>query len=142
MLGQVVVRLRLTGQMEAWTVATENVLPTGRKTRALLAAIALSAPRPASRSRLAELLWSRRPEDQARASLRQEIQLLLKALAVAKTEILHVSRDHLSLVPGATWIDAEEIARATTSQPAALSLLDGDLLEDLDGVDPAFDKWL
>ena len=27
--------------------------------------------------------------------------------------------------------------RATTAQPAALSLLDGDLLEDLDGVDPA-----
>jgi len=38
---------RLTGQMEAWTVSNESVLPTGRKTRALLAAIALSAPRPA-----------------------------------------------------------------------------------------------
>jgi DNA-binding SARP family transcriptional activator/TolB-like protein len=139
---RVVVRLRLAGQIEAWTVANESVLPTGRKTRALLAAVALSAPRAASRSRLAELLWSRRPEDQARASLRQEIQLLLKALSVAKTEILHVSRDYLSLVPGVTWIDAEEIARATTGQAAALSLLDGDLLEDLDGIDPAFDKWL
>ena len=32
--------------------------------------------------------------------------------------------------------------RATTAQPASLSLLDGDLLEDLDGVDPAFDAWL
>src|SRR5208337_4845930 len=28
------------------------------------------------------------------------------------------------------------------SQPASLSLLDGDLLEDLDGVDPNFDAWL
>jgi hypothetical protein len=55
------IRLRLTGQMGAWTVSNENVLPTGRKTRALLAIIALSAPRPASRGRLAELLWSRRP---------------------------------------------------------------------------------
>ena len=140
--GPSVVRLRLAGQMEAWTVSNDNVLPTGRKTRALLAAIALSAPRPASRIRLAELLWSRRPEEQARASLRQEIQLLLRALAPAKTEILHVTRDHLSLDPRATWVDAQQIMHAATSKPAALSLLDGELLEDLDGIDPAFDMWL
>jgi DNA-binding SARP family transcriptional activator/TolB-like protein len=140
--GPVVVRLRLAGHMEAWTVANENVLPTGRKTRALLAAVALSAPRPASRGRLAELLWSRRPEEQARASLRQEIQLLLKALAPAKTEILRITRDQLSLTPGATWVDVDEIMRAATYRPAALSLLDGELLEDLDGIDPAFDMWL
>jgi DNA-binding SARP family transcriptional activator/TolB-like protein len=117
-------------------------LPTGRKTRALLAAVALAAPRPALRARLAELIWSRRPEEQARASLRQEIQLLLKALAPAKTEVLHVTRDHLSLAPGITWVDVEEITRASASKPAALALLDGELLEDLDGIDPAFDMWL
>src|ERR1700691_1473687 len=108
---QIVVRLCLIRQMEAWAVNSETVLPTGPKTRALLAAIALSAPRPALRGRLAELLWSRRPEEQARASLRQEIQLLLKALAPAKTEILHVTRDHLSLAPDVTWIDVGEIMR-------------------------------
>ncbi len=139
---QVVVRLRLIGQMEAWTVTSENVLPAGRKTRALLAAIALSAPRPALRGRLAELLWSRRPEEQARASLRQEIHRLLETLSIAKSEILIVTRDHLTLRPGAVWVDVEEVMRATTSQPASLSLLDGDLLEDLDGIDPTFDAWL
>jgi len=128
--------------MEAWTVTSENVLPAGRKTRALLAAIALSAPRPALRGRLAELLWSRRPEEQARASLRQEIHRLLEVLAPAKTEILHVTRDHLSLKPGAVWVDVEEVMRATISQPASLSLLDGELLEDLAGIDPTFDTWL
>jgi DNA-binding SARP family transcriptional activator/TolB-like protein len=138
----IVVRLRLIGQMEAWTVTSENVLPSGRKTRALLAAIALSAPRPALRGRLAELLWSRRPEEQARASLRQEIHRMLEVLEPAKTDILQVTRDHLSLKPGAVWVDVEEVMRATTSQPASLSLLDGDLLEDLDGVDPSFDMWL
>lgn len=140
--GQVVVRMRLIGQMEAWTLTSESVLPAGRKTRALFAVIALSAPRPALRGRLAELLWSRRPEEQARASLRQEIHRLLETLAPAGTEILHVTRDHLSLRPGLVWIDVEEVMRATTDQPASLSLLDGDLLEDLDGVDPAFDTWL
>ena len=140
--GPVTVRLRLIGQMEAWTLTSESVLPAGRKTRALLAVIALSAPRPALRGRLAELLWSRRPEEQARASLRQEIHRLLDALSPAGAEILSITRDHLSLKPGAFWVDVEEVMRATTAQPASLSLLDGDLLEDLDGVDPAFDTWL
>jgi DNA-binding SARP family transcriptional activator/TolB-like protein len=140
--GQIVVRLRLIGQMEAWTVTSENVLPAGRKTRALLAAIALAGPRPALRGRLAELLWSRRLEEQARASLRQEIHRLLEVLAPAKTEILQVTRDHLSLKPGVVWIDVDEVTRATTAEPAALSLLDGELLEDLIGIDPTFDMWL
>src|SRR5690242_7548094 len=140
--GQVVVRLRLIGQMEAWTLSSENVLPAGRKTRALLAVVALSAPRPALRGRLAELLWSRRPEEQARASLRQEVHRLLESLSPAGTEILTITRDHLALRPGLVWIDVEEVMRATTDQPASLSLLDGDLLEDLDGIDPTFDAWL
>jgi len=140
--GQVVVRLRLIGQMEAWTLTSENVLPPGRKTRALLAVIALSSPRPALRGRLAELLWSRRPEEQARASLRQEIHRLLECLAPAGTDVLIVTRDHISLRPGVVWVDVEEVMRATTDQPASLSLLDGDLLEDLDGIDPTFDAWL
>ena len=141
-LDHVVVRLRLIGQMEAWTVRSESVLPAGRKTRALLACIAMSAPRPVLRGRLAEQLWSRRPEEQARASLRQEIHRLLDALSPAETEILIITRDHLTLRPGAVWIDVEEVMRATTANPASLALLDGDLLEDLDGVDPNFDAWL
>jgi DNA-binding SARP family transcriptional activator/TolB-like protein len=141
-LDHVVVRLRLIGQMEAWTIRSESVLPAGRKTRALLASIAMAAPRPILRGRLAEQLWSRRPEEQARASLRQEIHRLLDALSPAETEILIITRDHLTLRPGAVWIDVEEVMRATALQPASLALLDGDLLEDLDGIDPNFDAWL
>ena len=141
-LDHVVVRLRLIGQMEAWTIRSESVLPSGRKTRALLASIAMAAPRPVLRGRLAEQLWSRRPEEQARASLRQEIHRLLDALSPAETEILLITRDHLTLRPGAVWIDVEEVMRATAAQPASLALLDGDLLEDLDGIDPNFDAWL
>ena len=137
-----VLRLRLIGQMEAWTLNSETVLPSGRKTRALLAVIALSGNRPALRGRLAELLWSRRPEDQARASLRQEIHRLLEVLSPAGDDVLSVTRDHLQLRPGSSWVDVEEVMRATVVEPASLSLLDGDLLEDLDGVDPSFDSWL
>ena len=140
--GEVAVRLRLIGQMEIWTLTSESVLPSGRKTRALLAVIALSSPRPALRGRLAELLWSRRPEEQARASLRQEIHRLLEALGPSGSEILMVTRDHLSLRPGKVWIDVDEVMRATADQPASLSLMDGELLEGLDGTDPSFDAWL
>jgi len=140
--GGAVLRLRLIGQMGAWTGEDESVLPAGRKTRALLAVIALSAPRPALRGRLADLLWSRRPEEQARASLRQEIHRLLETLSVAGSEIIVVTRDHLSLRPGAVWTDVDEVMGATTAAPSSLSLLDGDLLEDLDGIDATFDAWL
>ncbi len=136
------VRLRLIGQMEAWTLTSESILPTGRKTRALLAILALSAPRPVLRGKLAEMLWSRRPEEQARASLRQEIHRLLDALDPMGSQILAINRDHLMLRPGTVWVDVEEVLRASPSKPAALCLLDGDLMEDLDGVDPAFDNWL
>ncbi|WP_146101514.1 BTAD domain-containing putative transcriptional regulator [Rhodopila globiformis] len=139
---QVIVRLRLIGQMEAWTVRSESVLPAGRKTRALLAMIALANPRPVLRGRLAEQLWSRRPEEQARASLRQEVHRLLDALAPAGSDVVVVTRDQISLRPGAVWIDVEEVIRASADQPASLALLDGDLLEDLDGIDPNFDAWL
>jgi DNA-binding SARP family transcriptional activator len=138
----VLVRLRLIGQMEAWTLTSESVLPTGRKTKALLAVLALSLPRTVLRGRLAEMLWSRRPEEQARASLRQEIHRLLEALEPVGGQILAISRDHLSLRPGVVWVDVEEVLKASTARPAALSLLDGELLEDLDGVDPSFDAWL
>ena len=138
----VAVRLRLIGQMEAWTVNTESVLPIGRKTRALLAILALSAPRPVIRARLAELLWSRRLEEQARASLRQEIHRLLEALQPAGAEIVRVTRDHLSLRPELVWIDVDEVLRATTAEPSSLALLDGELLDEFDGIDPALDQWL
>ncbi len=140
--GSVIVRLRLIGQMEAWTLASESILPTGRKTRALFAILALSAPRPVLRGRLAELLWSRRPDEQARASLRQEIHRLLEALDPVGSQVLAISRDHLAVRPGAVWVDVDEVLRTSVAQPAALGLLDGVLLEDLDGVDPAFDVWL
>lgn len=128
--------------MEAWTLTSESVLPPGRKTRALLAIVALSQPRPVLRSRLAELLWSRRPEEQARASLRQEIHRLLEVLSPAGQEVLAINRDSLALRPGVVWVDVEEVLRATTTHPGSLALLDSELLEELDGVDPAFDVWL
>ena len=141
-LGAVRLRLRLIGHMEAWTMDSQSVLPSGRKTRALLAIMAMAAPRPVLRSRAAETLWSRRPEEYGRASLRQEIHRLHEALGKLGPEVLAVSRDHLGLRPGAVWIDVDEVLRATPSRPMALGLFDGELLEDLEDLDATFDAWL
>jgi len=40
------------------------------------------------------------------------------------------------------WVDVQELARATPADPDALDLFDGPLMEDLGGLDPAFDRWL
>ncbi len=134
--------LHLIGQMRATYPDGQSVLPVGRKTRALLAIVALVAPRPALRARLAELLWSRRPEEQARASLRQELHRLMEALTPHGEAILHITRDHVALRPAVAWIDVAEVLSASVANPSPLTLLDGDLLEGLEGLDPAFDMWL
>jgi DNA-binding SARP family transcriptional activator len=136
------VRLHLIGQMRAWSNTNECLLPRSRKARALLAILALSDGHAVSRRRAAELLWSRRDKRDARASLRQELDKVLAALEPAKTEIMLVTRDRLGLMPGAVWTDVAAVASTTSVLPDALSLLEGDLLECLDGIDPCFDIWL
>ena len=63
-------------------------------------------------------------------------------LVPAATEILTINRDSLVLRPGVVWVDVDEVLRASKAHPGALALLDSELLEELDGVDPAFDVWL
>ena len=135
-------RLQLIGRMQALTLANESVLPLGRKTRGLLAILALSGRRPVLRLRLAELLWSRRSEEQARASLRQEIHRLLEALTPLGVDVITVERHTLALKPALTSVDAERILNANANQADSLPPIDGVLLEELNGTDPALDSWL
>ncbi len=138
----VLLRMRLIGRMQAVTLNNESVLPLGRKTRGLLAILALSGRRPVLRSRLAELLWSRRSEEQARASLRQEIHRLLDALSPVGADVVTVERHTLALRPALTSVDAERILNAGANQADSLPLIDGVLLDELTGTDPALDGWL
>jgi DNA-binding SARP family transcriptional activator/TolB-like protein len=135
-------RLRLYGVMEATNADGESVLPRARKTKAVLAFLALSAPRSVLRTRLTGLLWSTRENEQARASLRQAVHELQEALGDAGGFQLWADRNHLALRDDRLWVDAREIERDASSRPHVLDLLRGELLEDLDGLDPAFDRWL
>jgi TolB-like protein len=141
-------RLRLTlfGRMEAWSLTSERALPRGRKARAALAALALRAAvpgaEPFSRAALAALLWSRVPEDQARASLRQAVLDLSHALAPCGEGVLRAERERIGLDPRLVWADAAAALGATPAQPEAAFLAAAPLLPELRGLDPAFDAWL
>jgi len=129
--------------MQAEDASAHNVLPRSRKAKAVLAVLALAAPSPVLRSKLASLLWSQRAREQARASLRQSVLELQRALGQGAGAFLRTSRSHLALrIEDGLWVDVWMVAGATAYQPAGLELFQPNLLEDLHGLDPAFDAWL
>ncbi|WP_025829129.1 AfsR/SARP family transcriptional regulator [Acetobacter okinawensis] len=132
----------LLGHMRVVSSTGLSLLPTGTKTRALLAILALSNRRPVARTRLAELLWSTRAPEQARASLRQEIHRLMDILSPLGPEVLDVQRHTLAIRPGLTDIDVEHVLRTTAQTIMDLPNPLPPLLEDLSAVDPAFAIWL
>jgi DNA-binding SARP family transcriptional activator/TolB-like protein/cytochrome c-type biogenesis protein CcmH/NrfG len=121
-----------------------ELTPRTRKARALLAILALTG-RPCSRSRLADLLWSDRGEEQAKSSLRQALFELRHidaagALKGSGRDEIELDRDRittdLDLIAGAAVNDdAEQLAEL-------LGQADAGLLADLDGLDIEFDAWL
>ena len=123
--------INLIGSMQMRDAHGRSFLPRNRKTRALLAMLALAAPRSVLRQHLALRLWSQRDRNQARGSLRQSVYELQQLLAPLGSDLLRVDRHHFGLHQDAIWLD--------TNQPVAEPER---LLEDLAGLDPAFDQWL
>jgi DNA-binding SARP family transcriptional activator/TolB-like protein len=137
------VRLRLFGRMEALATDGRSILPRVRKTRALLALLAMAGGEPVTRLHITSLLWSTRDREQARGSLRQAVHELNELLQPLAPDLLIAERNHLQLRRDEVESDLRAVTRATAPQPQALELLrGGPLLEDLVGLDPAFDRWL
>ena len=124
-------RLLLYGPMRVVDWRGTDLTPRIRKSRAVLAVLALAAPRPVLRDHLATLLWSLRDRDQGRSSLRQCVHEIQGILAAVGLTALIAERNHLLLDNRCISVDA---------WPGSLSALQ--LLSDLDGLDPAFDRWL
>jgi DNA-binding SARP family transcriptional activator/TolB-like protein len=117
-------------------------LPRTRKTRALMAVLAISSPKPTLRVHLASLLWSRRESEQARASLRQSVHELQDTLGASWSHVFITDRHHLSLRGPDLDIDALLLAQPDRFSVDSLDGYEAVLLEDLGGLDPAFDRWL
>ncbi len=140
-------RITLLGGFEAVSADGEGIAVQGRKPRALLACLAIKPGTAWSRDKLADLLWSDRGDERARASLRQALSGLHKALGGLKPDPLCAGRDAVSLDGGSVESDvARFIGLAEDAGPAALeqaaALYRGELLDGLGPTDPAFDEWL
>ena len=140
--------ISVLGQMRVTGAADADLLPRGRKARAMLAILALEGPGPVLRERLCQLLWSRRHRDQARASLRQSIHELQEGLSRAGSQLLSIERGMLCLNRDRFSLDIDPFAPHVAldwplvDRQAATHLARAQLLEDLVGVDPAFDQWV
>lgn len=135
-------RIAMLGRMDVRAVTGEPLLPRSRKTRAVLAILAMEAPAVVSRQRLADLLWSRRGEEQARGSLRQALHELQEALGSWGRGLIVATRETVALNLEGVWTDARELPLMARDRAEALNLLQAELLSDLDGLDAAFDAWL
>jgi adenylate cyclase len=135
-------QVRLLGGFELWSGDGRDVAPLGRKVRALAGCLALSPGKPWPREKLMALLWGDRGEEQARASLRQALAELRRALG--EPSPLRTEHDAVSFDPAMIAVDAvafEQLVKASRLNEAAM-LYRGSLL-DAHGVrDDAFEGWL
>ena len=69
--------------MRATSYLGDNVLPRGRKARAVLGCLCLAGGARVPRSRLATMLWDRVPDFQGRASFRQAFRELIGRVRAA-----------------------------------------------------------
>src|SRR5262245_65456576 len=100
--------LTLLGGFQAWLgLGSHLALPT-RKSQALLAYLALPLGRALPRDTLAALLWGSLRQESARASLRQALFSIRKALGDADGA-LRLEGDTLSLEPGAVDRDTTRL---------------------------------
>jgi DNA-binding SARP family transcriptional activator/TolB-like protein len=144
---QPLVRIHVLGSMRATSYLGENVLPRGRKARAVLGYLCLHAGQHVARSRLGSLLWDRVVDSQARASCRQALRELSVAMGPLARELIDPALDTVRLDPRLCWIDAlavlsSEPLPAQSYRGDLASMCTGELLEDLSGTSNAFDEWL
>ena len=124
---------------------TDRTLMT-RKTRALVAYLALRGDSGQSREKLAELLWSNSAEEQARANLRQSLSSLRKALNSDGAAYLTTDSDQISLAGPNIELDValfEQLVAEATPEALkrAAELYKGDLLDGFSLKEDPFEAW-
>ena len=138
--------LVLFGSFHATLGARPVELPL-KKAQALLAFLALAPGQRCARERLAGLLWSDTPDEQARNSLRQTLFAIRSALG--RTSSRYLAGDAASVWLESSAVDVDVLAfERLISQASdgalerAVDLYSGDLLDGVDVEAGAFDEWL
>ena len=140
-----IARIHLLGPMRATSYLGDDILPRGKKARAMLAYLCLAAGAKVPRIRLARMLWDQASDELARGSLRHALLEICDAMGPLAAELISTGRASLRLNADACWIDAAALlaSSAPDSMRSDLALFcTGKLLEGFDGVSPSFDRWL
>ena len=134
--------IRLIGAFSIADSAGKDIALTGRKDRAVLAFLAAHPGRAIARERLVELIWPEAMEGAGRASLRQSLSTIRKA--IGQLEVLAVDRDTVTLIPNNVQTDVGLIAEVSPDETliGANPLANGEsFLDDLGGISADFDSW-
>ncbi|HTT12337.1 MAG TPA: BTAD domain-containing putative transcriptional regulator [Burkholderiaceae bacterium] len=140
-------KIQAFGGLQVFGPAQTPLAVPAKKVRALLAYLALNAGRPQPRVKLAGLLWSDSNEAQARASLRQAVLVLRKALALGDADLVAGAGETIELSAAAAELDVRTFERlledgSTAALEQATELYTGELLEAVETCEAAFDDWL
>jgi DNA-binding SARP family transcriptional activator/Tfp pilus assembly protein PilF len=131
--------------MRATTYLGQDVLPPGKKARAILGCLCLAAGAPVRWARLASMLWDQMGQAEARTGLRQAVSELCAAFGSFAAELISTDRESIRFNIDVSWVDA--LALLESSSPSSVRcdlavLCTGELLEGLDGASASFDQWL
>ena len=140
-------RLRLLGSFELRGPGDRPLKITARKTRALLAFLALQNGTRQSRERLAALLWEDADAELARSSLRQALTALRRALPAKLHTLLDADTQQVALNLAQVQVDVHSLRTllvegTLASLKAARTLAADTLLEGFDAHSGAFEEWV
>jgi DNA-binding SARP family transcriptional activator/TolB-like protein len=140
-------RVSVLGTFRLATTGGVEIAISNRRARALLAMLCLAPAEPLDRRYVSTLLWPGRFPAQARASLRQCILSLDKALAPFAVPVLDAPQGRIAIDPLAIRTDLADLDAALAGRNVAdtcdllTQLGNRPLLDQMD-YGPSFDAWL
>jgi TolB-like protein/cytochrome c-type biogenesis protein CcmH/NrfG len=140
-----IARIHLLGPMRATSYLGDDILPRGKKARAMLAYLCLALGAKVPRIRLARMLWDQASDELARGSLRHALLEVCAAMGPLAAELISTGRAATRFNTDACWIDAVALLESSSPDSVRSDLAlfcTGKLLEGLDGVSATFDRWL
>jgi len=135
-MGQSTVEFRVIGGFEVTGPDGADLTPRGRKSKGILAYLALNRGSDVQRSKLVDMFWSDRGQTQGLASLRQAIREIKQSCGAMENQLLEIRRNEIRLNGDAVSLDLWD-AHGTINDH-----LTDPLLEGLDPTSPVFDDWL
>lgn len=139
-----VVEIELLGQFAMRDSDGNPITGLGRKAISLICLLAASEQMTVTREKASSLIWSDRSDDQARASLRQELATLRR---LCGPDFLAANKQSIWLLPDLVCIDLQTFNAAIQEQSArsletASTLYKGPLLDGQNSKSDSFEDWI